>query len=73
MDPTADVTDVRRSRSIVVDLNVKATDQVNGNRLTVPSIRAMFVSGQGERLQKMRAAETAAGAVCDAFSSRQAE
>jgi hypothetical protein len=47
MDPTADVTDVRLSLSIVVDLNVKATDQVNGNRLTVPSIRAMFVSSQG--------------------------
>ena len=50
-DGSYDVTDVRLSLSIVVDLNVKASDQVNGNRLTVPSIRAMFVSG-GERLEK---------------------
>ena len=50
-DGSYDVTDVRLSLSIVVDLNVKASDQVNGNRLTVPSIRAMFVSG-GKDLKK---------------------
>ena len=49
-DGSYDVTDVRLSLSIV-DLNVKASDQVNGNRLTVPSIRAMFVSG-GKDLKK---------------------